>query len=141
MVHGSGSLGKWLPVWAQPERASGIDAEKHDQGEDHEFGVKQDENAGVVEAPFWAEAAGCFDHAPGSDADYEKLPEGAVEFADVRESSEAQADGEGCQRECQAADERALTKAEDGSAGKHRCRDCRRDWQGIPLISPPVPSP
>ena len=140
MVHGSGLPGKWLPGH-RANGALGIDAEEQDQGKDHEFGVEQDENAGVVETPFAAKTACGVDHTPCGDDSNEELPARAVEGANVRESREAQADGEGEQRECDAANQRALTEAKDGRAGKHRYRDCRRDWQGIPFISPPVPSP
>jgi len=56
------------------DRALRIDAEEQDQGNDHELGVEQDENAGVVEAPFSAETACGFDHAPCGGDGYEELP-------------------------------------------------------------------
>ena len=51
-----------------------IETEKKRQGQNHEFGVKQDEDANVVEAPFAAQAAGGFEHSPAGDGDGENLP-------------------------------------------------------------------
>lgn len=58
--------------------ASRIEAEEHDQGEDHQLGVKQDEDAGMVEAPFAAKAPGCVDHSPNGYRQDKVLPVRAV---------------------------------------------------------------
>ena len=62
-----------------PDELLRCEEHEHDCGENHELRVKKDEYAGVVEAPFALEAAGCLGHAPHSNQQSENLPVGAVE--------------------------------------------------------------
>jgi len=73
----------------------------------------------VVEAPFAAEAAGGFHHAPAGEGHGKNLPIGGVEVIGIGETGEAQAGCEGGEGEQDAAEERWPAKAEDGGAGKH----------------------
>jgi hypothetical protein len=82
-----------------------IEAQEEHERQNHQFRVEQDEDASVVEAPFAAEAAGCLNHAPRSDEGHKNLPTRTMERVDVRESGESEAECEGAEGECDAADE------------------------------------
>jgi hypothetical protein len=97
----------------------GIETEKKRQGEDHEFGVEQDEDAGVVEAPFAAQAAGGFYHSPAGDGDNENLPGRGAEMAGIWKAFEAQAGCESDEGEQDAAEKGSGARAKDGGTGKH----------------------
>ena len=83
----------------------GIDPEEDGHGEDHEFGIEEDEDSGVVEAPAAAEAAGGVDHAPCGGEDGEELPDGGVKMSGVGKAGEAHAGEERAEREDYAARE------------------------------------
>ena len=56
------------------EFSEAIEAEKKRHSKDHELGVEEDENAGIIKVPFSAEAAGSFEHSPADEGDDEELP-------------------------------------------------------------------
>ena len=99
---------RWLGEWSWGSE------QDHDCCENHELGVKKDEHAGVVEAPFALEAAGSLGHAPRGHQQSENLPVGAVEILDVRKAGEVQAGGKCAEREENGAHERFFAQAKDG---------------------------
>ena len=88
------------------------------QGQDHQFGAEQDQDAGVVEAPTPAETAGGLGHRPNGGEDSENLPVRSARGVEMREAGEAQAGYEGAEGKQGAAEERSLAEAEDGRAAK-----------------------
>src|SRR5580698_9455415 len=72
--------------------------QEHDPGKDHQIGIEQDEDSGVVGTPFTAQATGCFCHAPRGYYEGQKLPMRTVQIVDVRESGQAQTGRECSQR-------------------------------------------
>ena len=96
-----------------------VETEKNCQRKDHQLGVEEDENAGVVQAPLAVEAARCFNHAPEGGEYGKKLPVGCVEVSGVGKSGQAHARGHCAEREDEAAQQRALPQAERVRAGKH----------------------
>jgi len=93
-----------------------VEPEKEGQGQDHQFGIEQDENTGVVEAPAAAEAAGCLNHRPASGQNGQKLPVGSMRGVEVGIAGKSQAGCECAEREQDAANERPTANAEDGRA-------------------------
>lgn len=63
----------------------------YDRRKDHQVGVEENEDAGVVEAPLALKAAGRLRHAPRSNQQSENLPVRAVKVLDVRKAGKAQA--------------------------------------------------
>ena len=93
--------------------------QNHDSREDHQVGVEQDEDTGMVETPFAAQAAGRLCHAPRGHQEGEKLPVRAVQIADVREAGQAQAGCKCAQRKQQGAQQRFLPQSKDVGAKAH----------------------
>jgi len=93
-----------------------VEPEEEGQGQDHQFGIQQDEDSGLVEAPTAAVAAGCLKHGPASGENGQNLPARAVRGFEVGIAGKAQAGGEGAECEQDAANERPLAEAEDGRA-------------------------
>jgi hypothetical protein len=102
-----------------PEEFLRCEKHDHDCGENHELRVKKDEYAGVVEAPFALEAAGCLCHTPQSYQQSENLPVGSVEVFYVWEAGKVQAGGKCAEREKNSADQRFLPQAEDSEEMMH----------------------
>lgn len=80
-------------------KRSGHGHEGNDAGKDHEIGVEEDENAGMVEVPSALEATKGLDQAPGCDQERKELPIGAVQIVDIREAGETEAGRKGAERE------------------------------------------
>jgi hypothetical protein len=101
----------------QAESAHG---EKHDDGgENHEIGVEEQEDAGVVEAPAALQATGRLCHAPGGDQQGDDLPVGAMKVLDVGKSGQTEAGSKGTDREENGSGEGFLPQAEDGEVRRH----------------------
>ena len=111
MLHGAG-YGWHLDDGGRP--GSRQCHKRHNGGQDHEIGIKQDEHAGMVEAPFAAQAACRFKHAPRGDEQRENLPVGGMQVFNARKSGQLEAAEEGAQGEQNAAGNGRLPQAEDG---------------------------
>jgi len=102
-------------TWTMPAgRGSRQRHQRHNRGQDHEIGVKQNEHAGMVEAPFAAQAASRFKHSPRGHQQRNNLPVGGMQVFNARKSGQLQATEEGAQREQNAPGNGWLPQAEDG---------------------------
>src|ERR1035438_455666 len=114
MLHG---FKRVLAVCARfKSKSKRVEPEEQRQGQDHQFGVEQDEDAGVVETPAAPEAASRFGHRPGCSKNGEDLPARGMQGFEFGKAGEAQAGSEGTEGEQDAAEERPLAKAKNGRA-------------------------
>src|ERR1035441_2490105 len=104
----------------------GIEAEKQHQGQDQKLGVEQDEDAGVVEAPFAPQAAGGLHHPPADEGHDKNLPKRGVQVVGIRKAFKAQAGREGGEGEQDAAEQGFRPRAKDGGTGQHHTSYCRQ---------------
>lgn len=97
----------------------GVKPKENGEGKNHQFGIEEDEDTGVVERPFAPEATRSIDHAPGDGEDGQELPNGDVEVGFVRKPGEAHAAEECCHRKNNSAQERGLAQTERVGTREH----------------------
>ena len=102
-----------------PREALRINPKDERESKDHEFGIEQDEHAGVIEAPFAAEAARGFAHGPARGEHGQNLPDGRMQCLDAGKAGHAQAHRECAEGEHDGAEERFPLKPEKVRAGKY----------------------
>ena len=90
-----------------------------DRRKDHQVGIEQDENSGVVKAPFALKAAGRLRHAPDGNQQSKDLPVRAVNIFDAGKAGKAQAGGKCPHREQDGANQRFLPQAKDREEEMH----------------------
>jgi hypothetical protein len=100
-----------LPIFTQSQgKGDGITAkhadrslkwigdQKDNECEDHEVGVKQDQNARVIQAPLATHASTSFGHSPCGDQERCELPRRTVQLFDMRKARQQQARDESTER-------------------------------------------
>ena len=74
---------------------SGENEQDDDCDQDHQIGIEQDEDAGMIETPLSPQAAGGFAHAPCGGQKDQNLPVRATEVPAIGKASQAQTRGKG----------------------------------------------
>src|ERR1700758_3603198 len=97
----------------------GIDKKKNRHGQDHQVGVKKEQDSNVIQGPASIQTAGRLKHAPEGEQSSEDLPMRRVQGIDIWKAAQAQAENERADGQNDAANQRALAQAEEGRTGTH----------------------
>jgi hypothetical protein len=79
------------------------ESEKKHHGQNGELGVKEDQNASVIEASAAAQATRGFRHGQGGKGSYGKLPRGCVQIGDIKKAGQQKACSQRAKRQQDAA--------------------------------------